>query len=298
MELWLWGTIAILLIFILALLIKLHLLRKSAREIENRLALSIRENTNVLIDISGQDKYMKKLAAGLNLQLKELHRERHRFIQGDMELKDAVTNISHDLRTPLTAISGYLDLLESEEKSADADRYLRIIRQRTEILTQLTEELFRYSVFSSTSASLKRYPVDVKRLLEDSISAYYAALKQKSITPDITMPEKKVLRTLNSDALLRIFANILSNALKYSDGDLHISLNEQGEILFSNHASGLDEVQTKRLFDRFYTVETASKSTGLGLAIARHLTEEMQGTIAAEYIDGSLYIRLSFPEKA
>ena len=112
------------------------------------------------------------------------------------------------------------------------------------------------------------------------------------------MPEKKVLRTLNSDALLRIFANILSNALKYSDGDLHISLNEQGEILFSNRASGLDEVQTKRLFDRFYTVETASKSTGLGLAIARHLTEEMQGTIAAEYMDGSLYIRLSFPEKA
>ena len=189
----------------------------------------------------------------------------------------------------------YLDLLEKEECSADAARYIKVIRNRAEALTQLTEELFRYSVFTTISDGTSTEPVILNRLLEESISAYYAILKQNHISPRISLPDTKVSRMLNRSACSRIFGNLISNAIKYSDGDLEITLRESGEIIFSNHASHLNEVQAGRLFDRFYTVETASAdSTGLGLSIARALTEQMGGKIDAAYKNGILYVRVIF----
>ena len=304
MEFWLWSLIAILLIIIVLLIIKICLMKKSAREISESFLDRLTEDTNTLIDISSRDRHMRKLAQEINIQLNKLKEERHRFQQGDFqqgdrELKDAVTNISHDLRTPLTAVCGYLDLLDREEKSEDAGRYLAVIRSRTEILRQLTEELFRYSVFTSAADKAPGEPVILNRLLEDSISAFYAALKQRDITPRITLPEEKIRRTLSRSACSRLFGNLISNALKYSDGDLEITLKDTGEIIFSNHASRLDRIQVERLFDRFYTVETASsRSNGLGLSIARALTEQMGGAISAGYEDGILRICILFPGTA
>ncbi len=107
-----------------------------------------------------------------------------------------------------------------------------------------------------------------------------------------------MVRNLNRAALSRILGNLLTNALKYSGGDLDVTLDGDGTITLSNAAPGLDEVQVGRLFDRFYTVETGRHSTGLGLSIARALTERMGGTIAARYEDGRLRVELRFPEDA
>src|SRR5699024_10119537 len=153
------------------------------------------------------------------------------------------------------------------------ERYIRVIRERTEALRQLTEELFRYSVLATASDSTSPEPVFLNLLLEESVSAHYAALKQRRNTPRVSLPGSNVIMFLNRHACSRIFGNLISNAIKYSDGDLDITLGEDGAITFSNHAAHLDEIQAGRLFDRFYTVETASAgSTGLGLSIARALT--------------------------
>ncbi len=297
MEFWLCLTIIILCIVILIQSVRLHLLRRSAREISDAFAEKIAGDTNTLIDISSHDRYMRQLANNINKELKKLRSEHLRFQQGDWELKNAVTGISHDLRTPLTAICGYLDLLDKAEKSDEVSRYLKIIRNRTEALRQLTEELFRYSVFTSVSDGTPDEPLILNRILEDSISGFYAALRQHGITPKIHLPEAKIHRTLNRSALTRVIGNLISNALKYSDGDLVIELKETGEILFSNHAGKLDEVSAGRLFDRFYTVETASSdATGLGLSIARALTEQMGGSIHAEFSDQVLSVTVLFPE--
>jgi hypothetical protein len=295
METWLWAVIGSLLLIIIALCIKIYLLKKAAKEIEEAFADRLITDTNALIDISSHDRYMRDLANKINIQLRRLREERHRFVQGDMELKNAVTNISHDLRTPLTAICGYLELLEQEEKSETVERYIGIIANRTEVLKQLTEELFRYSVIITTDSHEKEQVV-LNTVLEESIAAFYAALKEKNITPGIHMPEIKVSRFLDRSALSRVFSNLLNNAMKYSDGDLDITLSETGEITFSNMASGLNEVQVGKLFDRFYTVEAARKSTGLGLAIARALVEQMNGTIYASYNDNRLSICILFPD--
>ncbi len=295
MEIWGWGLIGMMAVTIAALLGKIWMLQKSAREIENAFADRLITETNTLIDISSGDRYMRSLASAINIQLRRLRRERHRFRQGNTELKNAVTNISHDLRTPLTAICGYLDLLEQEEKSETMERYLGVIRNRTELLTQLTEELFRYSVIISGERDTVKEPVVINGVLEESIAAFYTAFKERGIVPNIHMPEKKIIRTLDRSSLMRVFSNLFNNAMKYSGGDLDITLSDVGEIIFSNTAPGLDEVQVGKLFDRFYTVEAASKSTGLGLAIARALIEQMNGMISAKYENGRLSIRIFFP---
>lgn len=296
MEFWLLVIIGILTILIFILLVKLFLIQKTAREIETQFAERLMTETNTLIDISYQDKTMRSLAERLNTELRKLRKERHRFQQGDLELKSAVTNISHDLRTPLTAISGYLDLLEQVEKSETVERYIEVIRNRTEVLNQLTEELFSYSVITSPEYDNSVETVAVNSVLEESILGFYAALQERNITPNISMTENKVIREVNKAALSRIFSNLINNAMKYSDGDLNITLTDAGEIIFSNTASDLSEVEVERLFDRFYTVENARKSTGLGLSISRILIEQMKGTISARYESGKLSICIQLPD--
>jgi hypothetical protein len=294
--LWLGILCAILAAMVLILIIKIAILHKAANEISQGMTKRLEQDTNTLISVSTRDRTMCKLADHINKELRILRKERRRFQRGDQELKEAITNISHDLRTPLTAICGYLELLEKEEKSKDAARYLFLIENRTAVLKQLTEELFRYSIIKSTSKDMNFETVSLNRALEESIAAYYAALKERGIIPNIQIPEKKILRQLNRAALSRVFANLINNALKYSDGDLEISLSEAGEITFTNSASGLNEVQVGKLFDRFYTVETARKSTGLGLTIARTLVEQMNGTITVRYTEKKLSIRIRFPD--
>ena len=295
MEIWLWVSIGILIVIIIALLVKIHILQKSVKEIEIAFADRLVTDTNILIDISSSDKNVRRLANTINGQLRKLRTERRRFQQGDLELKNAVTNISHDLRTPLTALSGYLELLEQEEKSESVNRYIEIMKDRVDILTQLSEELFRYSVIISTKDNITKEQVIINTVLEESIAAFYTVLTERNIVPEIQISETKVVRMLDRSALSRVFSNLISNVIKYSDGDLKIVLSENGEIVFSNMASGLDEIQVGRLFDRFYTVEAARKSTGLGLTISKTLVEQMKGTISATYENNRLSIHIFFP---
>lgn len=295
MELWFWAAIGIMAVGIIALLIKIYILRKAAKEIADAFADRLITDTNTLIDISSGDRYMRNLANSINKGLRKLRAERHRFQQGDMELKDAITNISHDLRTPLTAICGYLDLLEQEETPEAVKRYIQVIRNRAEVMAELTGELFRYSVVISEGRHSDKKPVAVNRVLEESIAAFYFALNERGITPKIQMPEENVVRVLDQSLLARVFSNLLNNAMKYSSGDLDITLTETGEITFTNTAASLNEVQVGKLFDRFYTVEAARKSTGLGLAIAKTLVGQMGGTISAKYENNRLMICVLLP---
>ena len=280
-------------VVIIILAIKIRMMQKSMDEICSCLSEHLSSDTNQLITVSSSDKHVRHLASEIARQLTELRRQRRQYISGDRELKEAVTNISHDLRTPLTAICGYLELLEAEEKTVNTKRYIEQIANRTEALKALTEELFRYSVISSVS-DLSYEKVNVGRVLEDTLISFYGAFEQKNITPNISLPDSVVVRTLDKSALSRIFGNIISNAVKYSDGDFSVTMTDTGEITFSNTASELSSVDVGKLFDRFYTVDSARKSTGLGLSIAKLLTERMKGGISAEYKDKVLVITLCF----
>lgn len=289
------GLLCALLCMIIMLLItKIISIRKAADELRLELSERMKTETNVGIDISTSDNKMRALAADIDRQLKLLRKEQIRYICGDQELKNAITNISHDLRTPLTAICGYMDLLLQEEVTDTVKEYLLIIENRIRLLKELTEELFRYSIVMSFDFSTDKAEISLNSFLEESMAAYYGAFKEKKIEPEVRMPEKIIRRKLNGQALSRIFSNIISNAFKYSDGDFKVILEEDGSIQFLNKAEGLDEMQVRHLFDRFYTVETGRTSTGLGLSIAKTLTEEMGGSIYADYKNGNLSITVDF----
>ena len=285
-----------LLVIIFALLLKIFYMRKAIKEIKRGFSEKLYTDTNTPIMLSSYDKLVSSLANDINVELKELQKQKHRYIQGDKELKNAITNISHDLRTPLTTICGYLSLLDKEEKSEHIARQLSIIKNRTFALKQLVEELFRYTTIISDTENSVYTETVINNVLEDCISSYYAIFKEKGITPNINLCEQKIVRSVDKTALLRIFNNVIDNAIKYSEGDLTISLFENGKIVFSNHTSDLNEIQIGKLFDRFYTVNTARKSTGLGLSIAKALIEKMDGNISPDNSNNVLSIIIKLNE--
>lgn len=297
MEIWGIALSVVLALCVLGLLVRLYLLHRDLAEIARELEEKLAADTNAQISISTGDRAVRSFAAQINVQLASLRRERLRLQCGDAELKAAITNISHDLRTPLTAICGYLELLEQETHTEKSKRYLAIIRERTDVMRALTEELLQYSVITSAEDGFHPEPISLHAILEQSLAAFYGIMTQHGITPDIRLPQETVIRTLDAGALRRIFDNILSNAVKYSDGDLSVALLPDGSVTFSNAAKKLDPVRAEQLFERFFTVESASGSTGLGLSIAKQLTEKMGGQISAGYSNGRLHICVCFPEE-
>lgn len=290
-----WILCGLLGIALIVCMIKLYMLKRSLDDICTEFHTLLSEDTNVLLSVSSGDAHVRRLAITINEELSKLRRLQRNYQKGDRALKESITNISHDLRTPLTAICGYLDLLEQQEHSEDVRRYLAQIRNRSEALKQLTEEFFRYSMVSSHT-ELTLIEMDLTGALEEALVSFYATFLQQGITPVIELPDTPVLRKLDSEALTRIFNNIISNAIRYGDGDFTVTLTEDGSIRFVNTAKSLSTVEVGKLFDRFYTVDSSRKSTGLGLSIAKLLTERMNGTILASYENESLCIFINFPE--
>lgn len=285
------AVIILLTAVILAMGVKIYMMKKSMNEMAEQFGEILAEDTNALICVSSHDRDIRQLAYRINVQLKKYRHDRHRFHKGNMELKTAVTNISHDLRTPLTSILGYMDLLETEAKSENAEKYLSVIRNRAENMKQLTEELFQYSLDISEKEFVWE-EVDICNILEKSLLSFYSAFSSRGIVPSIELPEQPVMVMADKSALNRIFSNIINNAVKYSEKSFCVTMNTDGEIVFSNDTEKMDMVSVGKLFDRFFTVSANRHSTGLGLSIAKYLTEAMHGTITADYQNKILSIRL------
>lgn len=283
-------AVCILALIVTALIIKLVVLKRNMYSLATQYQKLLEEDTNALIRLSSSDGDLRKLCAVLESELERVRALRKRYLDGDKRVKEAVTNISHDLRTPLTAVNGYVELLEKSELSEEQRGWVKIIKRRTAELSALTEELFRYAVTASRELELDRTEVSINEALEECLLSFYATFKEKGIEPVSDICERKVIRTTDREALFRIFSNIVSNALKYAEKDFSVSLREDGLICFSNRAEALTKLDVERLFDRYYTVKNNSNATGLGLSIARLLSENLGFDIAATHQNGELKI--------
>lgn len=293
MNIVLLSSLIICIFIIAALIFKIISMQRSLDEISKRIEEISCESTNILIDVSSQDKHLKKLAKTLNREFKTMRYAYTKDTNGDKELKDSITNISHDIRTPLTSICGYLDMLKDEDMSDDAKRYVDIIYNRACDMKTLTDEFFKYSL-TINKGKLDIKNVDVKSVLEDTVLSFYGMLQKNNIDIFLSFCECEVIRQLNESLLTRIFENIIHHAIKYTDGDLMITLTDKCNITFKNSAIWLREIDVLKLFNKFFTVNNAKHSTGLGLSIAKQLTEKMNGNINAYYKDNNLFITLKF----
>ncbi len=284
-------------IFLILALIKIRYLRKGYDELTENIKDQVSGKTGVPVTLSTSDPKARRCAEVLNRELKVLNEERVRFDGGNQTVKDAVTGISHDLRTPLTAIRSYLEMIEEEPDEEVRKEYLERIRNRTDALSELTEELFKYTTSSDQANRISEDTTeeqDIRRILEECLISFYAAFGKKGIEPDITMPETPVIARCRRRDANRIFENIISNALKYSEGNVTVTMTDDATVTFENPAPSLTPLMVSKLFDRYYTVNDAKGSTGLGFSIARELTEQNGGTIEAVMEDEKLRIILKF----
>ena len=279
------------------LLLKLFLIKKSIIEIEKNFTKILESDTNNIISISSSDKDIKNLTINLNDNLIELRKQKLKYKNGNQELKKIVTNISHDLRTPLTALKGYIDLINKEKLSISQKKYLKIIQKKSDELNELTGQLFEFSKIIDTlenNINLSKDECCINEILEETLLSFYNIFKEKNIFPTINISNKKLYKKVNKISIVRIFENILSNVSKYSNGDFEVEMDDNGIITFSNKANSLDATSVQKIFDRYFSVENAKESTGIGLSIAKQLVEMNDGEIYAEYSRERLYIKINF----
>lgn len=292
MSIWFYIVIGILIITVIALILKLIWLRSSIKEIRVVLKEILKSDTNNLITISSGDKEIKALSKDLNIELKTLRTQKLQYEIGNQELKRLATNISHDLRTPLTAISGYVDLMKESEDNNKQKEYLQIVENKTNDLILRTEQLFDFFKTMDIGVQIKKEEICINELLEEALANFYTIFKEENIIPQVEFTENKILKMADKNSMIRVFENILSNVSKYSNGDFKVKLEDSGKIIFSNKATSLDRASVEKIFNRYYTVENAKKSTGVGLSIAKQLVEINGGKITAKYANEILIIEI------
>ena len=289
----------ILLIFFLILIIifliaKILLIKFYFKEIKLNIEKILKEDSNRLITISTNDKQLKNLTNTLNMYIYEFRKQERSYKKGNHELQKSITNISHDLRTPLTAIKGYIDLIEVDNLNIKQKKYLKIINDKIDVLTNLTEQLYDYSKSLDLKDKIKKEKVCLNEVLEEVLISYYGLFKKKSINPIIKISKKKIYKYLDKNMFIRILENVVSNALKYSEKNFKVNLLKNGKIIVSNETKKLNITNVSKIFNRYYTLESGDKSSGLGLSIAKQLIELNNGKIIAKYKNNNLIMEIEF----
>lgn len=276
-----------------AIVVKIFLLKKDINNIKRQTKEILNSNTNAKIVLCGRDKSIRELAISLNESLSLIRQKQLTYNNGDAELKSAMTNISHDLRTPLTAICGYLDLMSKETNPRKIKEYTEIIKERTQAIKALADELFGYSLALDDSRSSVLQELSLNSLVEECVLDFYEELSSKNITPDIRITDKPVTIYADKRDMTRVVSNLISNAIKHGEGNFAVALDDKGTLTVSNSAPNLTHVDVERMFDRFYTVKNYNYSTGLGLSIAKSLVEQYGGSISASLKNGVFSITLN-----
>ena len=284
-------SLVLIIIFLIYYVIGINI---SIKEIEDNLDIILNNDTNKLITISTNNKRLNRLTTTLNTSLRKIRRLEITYKNGNKELQESITNISHDLRTPLTAIKGYIDLIKKEKSKKKIVEYLKIIENKTEDLVILTEQLYDYSKSLDLKDKLKKEKVYINDILEDTILSYYALIKKKNLTPEINITTKRIYRKIDKNMAIRILENIISNTIKYTDEDIKITLLDNGKIIIKNKSHVLDNTTVNKMFDRYYTIESGSNTSGIGLSIAKQLVNINGGKITAKYSQGYLIVELEF----
>lgn len=289
--------IMILIIIILGVFITLYIWHcKEIKNIAGQLNKINSAKTNSKILMTSSNKNLRNLAIEINRTLEEKQKSEIQHNNMELELRRAIANMSHDLRTPLTSILGYIQLMDDDNLTYNERKeYLDIVRRRAESLQILISSFYDLSRLEAGEYKFELKSVKLSNIIYDSIALYYMDFVTRNMEPVIDIEENVPLIIADENAVRRIFSNLIENALKYGDKFVSISLKEYKDYIittFINDAPNLKEEDINHIFERFFTADTSrgDKSTGLGLAITRELVEQMGHDIYANITDGKINI--------
>lgn len=271
--------------------------RKSIRDasIQFKRIISM-SNTNEQLLCSSPNKELESLLIQINQLLAEKQSERIRFENKERELRNQIENISHDLRTPLTSILGYLDLVLD---CADSGEYLNIIEKRARTLQTLVSSFYDLSRLDANDYVLELEVVESGNILCETMISFYEQFENKNIAVELDVDE--AFMYVDPSALARVFSNLAQNALIHGDIRLDVSHHKNDkyvEIRFSNHAKDLTSENALRVFERSFTGGNSRSGTGLGLAISKALVKRMGGNIYSNLDEDIFSITILFPKVA
>lgn len=285
-----------------AILLFLVLLqRHEIKSISRQLSDIKEQDTNELIHTNGSGKTYAELINEINTLLREIQRTRISYQQKNHALEQMMTNISHDLRTPLTSAMGYIRIIQNSDLDEnEKKRELAIVEKRLIRLEELINSFFEFSKIISNGKPPEKSEVNLIAALEESVAHYYDDYCARNREIIFNCSQHKLMISSNKNMLLRIFDNLISNALKHGAGSLTVSVEaaEEVRISFVNRLTSSD-IDMERIFDEFYTTDISRTkgNTGLGLAIVKQFTEMLGGTVSAKDTDGSFTLIIEFPLK-
>ena len=286
--------IIILIIVIIILLTYLFLYHNEVKHISKEIDNIKDLDSNTLIHSKYNLKNINNLIYKINNLLTESKNIKIDYGNKNKSLMKMMTNISHDLRTPLTSALGYIDIiLKSDLSEEEKKKDLITIEKRLRRLEELISSFFEFSRIISTNKLPTLEKINLTSILEESVIVFYDDYKKNNRKILLDCNQRKIIINSNKMLLTRIFENLIGNAYKHSNSDLIIKVEKLNKvkIIFSNELLDND-IDIDRIFDEFYTVDISrtKEGTGLGLAIAKEFTKQLNGNIYAKKINGQLKI--------
>ncbi|MHB9923630.1 sensor histidine kinase [Clostridium botulinum] len=290
--------IVVLIIFLLFLLSYIFFMK---REIKN-ITIQLNEYNNLKslkkIDATLFDKEIENLAYSINKHIDINIQSQIKQKRLEEEIRKNIANISHDLRTPLTSIIGYIQMIKKGNLSKEKQiEYIDIAERRAKDLQNLLSDFFELSVIESPDYCIELQKININNILCEVIVSFYSSFVDKNITPKIDLPKENIMVIGNEGAIKRVLQNLIVNMIKHSKEDVDISLkkeNNKAVLTAINKCDNITEGDIELIFNRFYKKDNArtnkNGSTGLGLFISKSLMKKMNGKIYAEVHENLLHI--------
>ncbi|CEO24320.1 sensor histidine kinase [Paraclostridium sordellii] len=257
-------------------------------------------NSNRKLKLNYPEKHLEQLLLEINKYLEDTQIYKQKYIKREEEIRKEIENISHDLRTPLTSIRGYLELIKDEDiPDKEKKEYIYIIEKRAKVLQNLIQDFYDLSRLENNDYNFSMEIIDINKELKEQILMFYNDFDKKNIDVDIKLKETPILVYLDKNAIERVFHNLIQNATKYSKSKFCMLLNSKnGEIIieFKNDVQDMNRQDLDLLFNRFYMKDSSRSkdSSGLGLTITKFLIESMNGKIDIELDNEWITFRIKF----
>lgn len=292
--------IGILVIIILILVFYLHGYKKQLKLLVGQMQFIEDEETNIRLVSFFNAKEINQLVILINRVIGKYRNATIETIRVNRNFRESITSISHDIRTPLTSLRGYIQLMRKEtEITEKQERYIQIMESRFDAVQRMLNQLFEYARIENGEITLKMEQVNLANILCDVLSNFYSEFSEQNEEPLVKICEETVYINGDKNAVFRVIENILSNALRHGTGGYEVELLKEKEtciLRVSNRTDSIEDTDVERIFERFYTTDKSrtKKGTGLGLAIAKKFTEQMGGNIEAALEKDKFTITLTF----